>query len=50
MTKEQLVEELMRLKVGDTEINHSRADDLLVDYINDPEIAAAYFAIEKWYA
>jgi hypothetical protein len=35
---------------ADTELVHHRADDLLLHYINDPEIAAAYDAVPKWYA
>lgn len=29
---------------------HIEADDLLLRYINDPEITAAFEAIAKWYA
>lgn len=32
------------------EESHREADQLLVDYIDDPEIAAAFDAIGKWYA
>ena len=28
---------------------HREADRLLIMYIDDPDIAAAYRAIEKWY-
>lgn len=35
---------------GDTEGQHQVADRLLIEFINDPEIAAAYEAIHKWYA
>lgn len=34
----------------DTEQGHIDADTLLLRYINDPEIAAAYDALHKWYA
>lgn len=35
---------------SDIEADHSEADDLLVKYINDPEITKAYERIDKWYA
>ena len=35
---------------GDQEDNHIKADNLLLKYIGDDEIADAYYAIEKWYA
>lgn len=34
----------------DVEHDHAEADDLLIEYINDPEIEKAYDRIEKWYA
>jgi hypothetical protein len=37
-------------KGGDQEINHALADQALLDYIDDPEISAAFDAVEKWYA
>lgn len=53
MTKEELLERLRAIKaasIGASEEGHIEADDLLVEYINDPEIKAAYEAIGKWYA
>ncbi len=35
---------------GDPEANHGEADQLLIDFINDPDVTAAYGAIDKWYA
>jgi hypothetical protein len=35
---------------GDPESDHSAADDLLLELIGDPDISAAFNAIEKWYA
>lgn len=35
---------------GDPEYAHGEADRLLLDYLNDPEITAAYEAITRWYA
>ena len=35
---------------GDIEADHCKADDLLLAYINDPEVTAAFEAIDKWYA
>ena len=45
---------LRRLKAlhssGDPEAAHSEADDLLIAYINDSEIEAAFLEVPKWYA
>lgn len=51
MTKEELIKILQKYKEdGDSEIAHIKADRALIQYIDDPEIKAAYDAIEKWYA
>lgn len=57
MTKEELLATLGECAAnagsGDynaPEVEHRRADDALVEFINDPEIAEAYYAISKWYA
>ena len=51
LTKDELLERLRELaKDGDHEAAHGRADAALIDFINDPEIAEAFDAIEKWYA
>jgi len=51
MTKEELLEALKALiPDSPTEEAHMEADALLLNYINDPEITAAYEALEKWYA
>ena len=34
----------------DPETWHERADQALLEYINDPEIKEAYEALERWYA
>jgi hypothetical protein len=34
----------------DVENNHDRADQLLLKYIDDPEITKAFDSIEKWYS
>ncbi len=34
----------------DAECAHADADEALLDYINDPEITAAWQKVEKWYA
>jgi len=34
----------------DTEEEHVAADQALVEFINDAEVARAYDAISKWYA
>lgn len=50
--RDALLKALIELNEGpqDTEAAHGMADALLIEYINDPEIKAAYEAIEKWYA
>ncbi len=48
MTKDELLEQLKDLEGG--EFDHMVADQLLIDYINDPKITEAYEAIERWYA
>lgn len=48
--KQQLLTVLARLKGSDPELAHARADDALLEFINDAEILAAFQAIEKWYA
>lgn len=51
MTKEELLTKLEACaQDGDVEASHSDADDALIEYINDPEIAEAYHAVPKWYA
>lgn len=51
MSKEELLRELRALAVGqDPETAHARADELLLAFIDDPEVRAAFDAIAKWYA
>jgi hypothetical protein len=51
MTKDELLKKLRELQtVGDPEIAHGPADQLLLDYIADPEISEEYGKIEKWYS
>lgn len=51
MTKAELIEKLEELHDGwDHEANHGKADDLLIEFINDPEVKEAFDKIEKWYA
>ena len=47
MTKKQLVARLKECSTGDQEGDHSRADQLLIDYINDPEVAKVYEEIHS---
>lgn len=50
-TKKELLSLLERLSESDDyEVTHSLADDLIIKYINDEEIANAYHKIGKWYA
>jgi hypothetical protein len=56
MTKQELIEELEKAsKITfrghiDPEAAHIKADELLLEYINDPEITEAFNKIERWYA
>lgn len=53
MTILELVTKLRELKAdpeGNPEGRHVDADELLLDYINDPDVRAAFEDIEKWYA
>jgi hypothetical protein len=51
MTKEELVDRLRELEHHlDPESAHSTADNLLLEFINDKDVAEAYENIDKWYA
>lgn len=52
LTKTQLLEQLKSIHAQsrDPEGDHVNADQLLLDYINDPEITQAFELIDKWYA
>lgn len=53
MTKEMLIEELKRIKTeddNDEELNHLRADELLIAYINDAQVEDAFDSIFERYA
>lgn len=50
MTKQELIKKLKKAAQDDTESAHATADGLLLEYINDKEIAEAYNAFDKWYA
>lgn len=51
MTKEELIRQLQILQhFGDIEVGHEKADQLLLDYINDADIAEAFLALTRWYA
>lgn len=51
LTKAQLLKKLEKCaKSYDTESAHCDADALLIEFIDDEEIAEAYNKIDKWYA
>lgn len=54
MTKKQLLARLKQLlnpiDNHDVEYVHVKADQLLIDYINDPKVTKLYSSIPKWYA
>lgn len=51
MSKEELLTKLRTDCANeDVECGHQMADGLLLEFINDPEIEAAFNALHKWYA
>ena len=50
MTKEQLLIELGKCNKYDNEEGHLKADQLLLEFINDKDIEKAFDNIDKWYA
>ncbi|MCK9556366.1 hypothetical protein M0R36_11250 [bacterium] len=51
MTKDELIKRLNEIKdEGGGEGGHMEADDLLLEYINDPDISKAFNEIERWYS
>jgi len=49
--KTKLLENLIAIeKEYSPEDGHEKADKLLLAYINDPEITAAFMKIDRWYA
>lgn len=50
MTKKELIKQLKECNSGDLEADHSDADDLLLEYIDDQEIKEVFDCIDKWYA
>lgn len=53
MSRDDLIVELKRLAilgVDDKEIAHLKADEALLDFVNDEEIAILYRRIGKYYA
>lgn len=53
MTKEELIEELKSLieaSWSDAENAHSKADELLLRFIDDEEVSEAFNGIERYYA
>lgn len=55
MTKEELLEKLLALvedepRRYDPERDHEEADELLLAFIDDPNVTEAFERIDKWYA
>lgn len=51
--KEELMDKLKSLAAmndKDVEMNHVHADEALIEFIDDPEIAKAYNKIKRWFA
>ncbi len=51
ISKKKLIAELKKLQtLGDTEVVHGLADNLLLSFINDTVVTKQYEAIDRWYA
>jgi hypothetical protein len=51
LSRKQLVHALTALtEANDAEVAHSAADQLLIEYIDDEEIADLFKSIVKWYS
>ena len=53
MTKEQVLEKLKNCHTGDTEKDHSKADEILCTFLTSlgyKDIVDEYEKIHKWYA
>ena len=52
ISREELISRLKELigEWSDPEASHAEADELLLNYINDPEIEKAFEEVPKWYS
>lgn len=54
MTKMEALKDTLKslaeLSKKDREFAHRRADETLLDYVNDPEVEALFKSIRKWYS
>lgn len=50
LTKEELIKQLKALEDGDQETSHIKADELLIEFINDPDVTDAFYSIDKLYS
>lgn len=50
MTRDELLTLLKGLDGSDPEEEHVQADYALLEFIDDPEITAAFTALTRWYA
>lgn len=52
ISRAEVISRLQELEgdYGDMEASHAEADELLLQYINDPEIEKAFEEVPKWYA
>lgn len=57
MNEKELIEKLQEIvdsqgkeEDSDTEERHGKADDLLIEFINNEEIKKVYDSIYKWYS
>ncbi len=50
ISKENLIDYLKRMNGVNVDADHRKADELLLEYINDPEITEAFEEMEKYYS
>ena len=54
MTKDELIAKLQMIALAwngpSPEQGHVKADNAVLEYINDPEIKQAYDQVRKWYS
>lgn len=51
ITRDETIARLKELsELGDVEVAHCEADELLVNYINDSKITKAFEEVSKWYS
>ena len=51
MTKEEAIAKLIKLQDSkDSEVAHQRADDVLLEFIDNLDIAVEFLKVKRWYS